>query len=101
MVRLFPGLALLLIFFASNTFAQPLSAYTNMQNQLMVWDNGMIRKIDYLRPVELKIGRSAIPYLDNSRSFKIYYGGGVQTVNIGFTNQIYATDNLVAFVNAL
>ena len=100
MVRLFPGLALLLIFFASNTFAQPLSAYTNMQNQLMVWDNGMIRKIDYLRPVELKIGRSAIPYLDNSRSFKIYYGGGVQTVNIGFTNQFYATDNLVAFVNA-
>jgi hypothetical protein len=66
----------------------------------MVWDNGMIRKIDYLPPVEMKIGRTAIPYLDNSRSFKIYYGGGVRTVNIGFTNEFQVTDNLVAFLNA-
>ncbi len=71
-----------------------------MQNQVMVWDNGIVRKVDYLRPVEMKIGRTAIPYLDNSRSFKIYYGGGVRTVNIGFTNEFAVSDNLVAFLNA-
>lgn len=80
--------------------AQPLAAYVNMQNQVMVWDDGIIRKIDYLQPISMKTGRTAIPYQDNSRSFKIYYGGGIRTVNIGFTNEYYVSDNLVAFLNA-
>jgi hypothetical protein len=66
----------------------------------MVWDKGLIRKIDYLPPVDIKIGRIAIPYLDNTRSFKIYYAGGVKVINNGFTNAFYTSDNLVAFLNA-
>jgi hypothetical protein len=80
--------------------AQPLAAYVNLQNQVIVWDDGAVRKIDYLTPISMKVGRTAIPYLDNSRSFKIYYGGGVRTVNIGFTNEYHVSDNLVAFLNA-
>ncbi|RYZ55443.1 MAG: hypothetical protein EOP49_02805 [Sphingobacteriales bacterium] len=72
----------------------------NLQRQVMAWDNGIVRKIDYLPPIEMKIGRTAIPYLDNSRSFKIYYGGSVRTVNIGFTNEFHVSDNLVGFLNA-
>jgi len=87
-------------FFSFYASAQPLSAYVNIQNQVMVWDDGIIRKIDYLPPVSMKIGRTAIPYQDNSRSFKIYYGGGVRKINIGFTNQYFVTDNLVAYLNA-
>ncbi|MCW3122778.1 MAG: hypothetical protein JWQ38_2270 [Flavipsychrobacter sp.] len=79
--------------------AQPLSAFVDIQNQLMVWDHGMIRKADFLPPNTIKIGRTAIPFLDNSRSFKIYYNGSVRNVNIGFTNAFYVTDNLVAFLN--
>lgn len=89
-----------LFLFSIEISAQPLAAYVDMQNQVMVWDKGMIRKVDYLPPVLMKTGRTAIPYLDNSRSFKIYYGGGVRTLNIGFTNEFYATDNLVGFLNA-
>jgi hypothetical protein len=80
--------------------AQPLSAYTNVQNEVMVWDNGAIRKIDYLQPIEMKIGRIAMPYIDNSRNFKIYYRGGVRNVNIGFTNEFKVGDCLVSFLNA-
>lgn len=80
--------------------AQPLTAYTNLQQQVMVWDNGIIRKVDYLAPTDMKVGRTAIAYLDNSRSFKIYYGGGVRTINSGFTNAFRTSDNLVAFLNA-
>lgn len=80
--------------------AQPLSSYTNVQNEVMVWDNGVIRKIDYLVPIEMKIGRIAIPYIDNSRNFKIYYKGGVRNVNIGFTNEFKVGDCLVSFLNA-
>lgn len=84
----------------SGVQAQPLSAFVNLQNQVNVWDDGVIRKIDYLTPISMKVGRTAVPYLDNSRSFKIYYGGGVRTINIGFTNEYHVSDNLVAFLNA-
>ncbi len=76
-----------------------LASYVDNQNQVMVWDRGMIRKIDFLPPTDMKIGRTAIPYLDNSRSFKIYHNSRVTPVNIGFTNAYFATDNLVAFLN--
>ena len=79
--------------------AQPLASFVDIQNQLMVWDNGMIHKVDYMPPTSIKTGRTAIPYLDNSRSFKIYYKGSVRSVNVGFTNAFYATDNLVAYLN--
>ena len=84
----------------SSVSAQPLAAYVNIQNEVMAWDRGMIRKIDYLPPVEMKVGRCAIPYLDNSRSFRIYYGGGVRTINPGYTNAFFTSDYLVAFLNA-
>jgi hypothetical protein len=77
-----------------------LSAFTNFQNQFMVWDNGMIRKIEYLVPLKVEIGRSAIPYIDNSRSFKIYHNGGSQKVNDGFTSNFQVSDNLITYQNA-
>lgn len=100
MIRTIAALVLFIFSFSLHLTAQPLSAFVNLQNQIMVWDNGMIRKIDYLSPVSMKIGRVAIPYLDNSRSFKVYYAGGVKTLNSGFTNEFYTTDNLIAFLNA-
>ncbi len=91
--------AFLFLLFTGSAKAQ-LAAYTNLQRQLMVWDNGLLRKIDYLPPTELKTGRVAIPYLDNSRSFKIYYGGGMRTLNAGFTNAFNVSDDLITFLNA-
>lgn len=99
-MRKIPFLVFILSLFTSDLFSQPLSAYTNLQNQVMVWDDGVIRKIDYLRPLEVKVGRTTIPYIDNSRSFKIYYAGGVKQVNAGFTRDFKVTDNLVTFMNA-
>lgn len=102
MIRYFALFAFILpcCLFSFSSKAQPLSAYTNLQQQVMVWDDGLIRKIDYLTPTDLKIGRTTIPYMDNSRSFKIYYGGGVRTLNAGFTNAFRTSDNLVTFLNA-
>lgn len=99
--KLFPiCILLLLIFNHSQLKAQPLSAYTSFQNYFMVWDNGMIRKIESLPPLMVAIGRNAIPYLDNSRNFKIYYHGGIITVNDGFTNSFQVSDDLITFQNA-
>jgi len=76
-----------------------LSAFSNFQNQFMVFDNGMIRKIEYLVPVKYSVGRIAIPYLDNSRNFKIYYNGGSTKINDGFTSNFQVTDNLLTYQN--
>ena len=92
------GLLLCACFFG-HVSAQPLAAFVDLQNELMAWDHGMIRKIDFMPPTSIKTGRSAIAYLDNSRSFKIYYAGSVRSINIGFTNQYFVTDNLVGFLN--
>ena len=98
-MRLKTLLSALVFFIPFLSSSQPLANYVNMQNQVMVWDKGMIRKIDYLPPVEMKTGRTAIPYLDNTRSFKIYYGGGMKVINAGFTNEFKVSDNLIAFKN--
>lgn len=89
----------LLLCFGIRAMAQPVSAYTNFQNQFMVWDNGVERKIESLLPVRYEIGRTAVPYLDNTRNFKIYSKGGVQLINQGFTSDFKVTDNLVAYRN--
>ena len=89
-----------LLFTILKTTAQPLAHYVDMQNQLLVWDDGNERKIDFLPPTLIKTGRITIPFLDNSRNFKIYYRGGVQQINIGFTNDFYTSDNLVIYLNA-
>ena len=83
----------------SSISAQPLAAFVDIQNQLMVWDKGMIHKVDFMPPTNMKIGRSAIPYLDNSRSFKIYYNGSVKEINAGFTNAYFVSDNLIGYLN--
>lgn len=95
----YTALSTILLFFSFCLNAQ-LTSYINLQRQMMVWDNGLIRKIDYLPPTEMKIGRTAIPYLDNSRSFKIYYKGAARQLNAGFTNSFTVSDNLITFLNA-
>ncbi|RYE23071.1 MAG: hypothetical protein EOP51_11660 [Sphingobacteriales bacterium] len=90
----------MLLGLAADVIAQPLSAYTNMQNQVMVWNRGMIRKIDYLPPTEVKIGRTVIPYIDNSRSFKVYFNGTMKQMNSGFTSEFNVSDNLMSYRNA-
>ncbi|GAA4454678.1 hypothetical protein [Rurimicrobium arvi] len=86
--------------FGFSAKAQPLSYYTDVQNQVMVWDNGVIRKIDYLPPMEVKVGRIAIPYIDNSQNFKIYYRGGAQKITAGITNRYQSSDCIVTYLNA-
>lgn len=88
-----------ILFITHRSSAQPLSAYGDFQNQFFAWDNGIIRKIDYLLPVEYKIGRFAIPYIDNARNFKIYSQGATTQINTGNTNAFYASDYLVTFLN--
>src|SRR5690554_365125 len=93
-------LLLFSLFLHQEITAQPLSAYTDIQRNFVVFDNGMNKRIENLLPQQFKVGKIAIPYIDNSRSFKIYSNGHVQKINEGFTNRFEVTDNLIAYFNA-
>lgn len=95
-----PLILFVLLFLIPESKAQPLAAYTDIQRNFMVHDNGMNRKVEHLMPMEYKVGKIAIPYIDNAKNFKIYSNGSSVKINDGFTNRFYATDNLVAYYNA-
>ncbi len=92
-------LLLLISILLINTSHAQLSIYTDIQHRSFVFDDGFIRKVEYLPLIKTAVGRKAIGYLDNARNFKVYANGGSTKINDGFTQVIHATDNLIAYKN--
>lgn len=80
--------------------AQPYSAYTNVRQQFYIFDNGAVNQVEPLLPLDFKIGRSAVAYVDNARNFKIYRNGTVTPISDLFTTQFEISDNLVLYKSA-
>lgn len=100
MIRRFAAYILLSFFTSYGAFAQPFSAFTDVRQEFYVMDNGQINKLESLIPVNFKIGRSYIAYLDNQRIFKIYRDGATQVVTDLFTTQFDVSDHLLLFRSA-
>jgi len=90
-------LTILFFSFSIIGYAQPFSAYTNIRNEFFIFDNGLFKNIEPLRPVSYKIGRQGIAYLDNQSIFKLYSSGSVITINDMFTTSYDISDNLMMF----
>ncbi len=90
----------LMLIIGASVQAQPIAVFQNFQNQMMLWDNGLLKKVDNLIPIDYKVGRIAMPYLDNSRNFKIYYNNTFQTIPFVFGNEFRVSDNLVSYLNS-
>jgi hypothetical protein len=65
--------------------AQGLAAYLDYRNYFNVFDNGIFQQIEYLPVKSFQVGGSAIPYVDNTGEFQIYYAGNKY-------HQTYAAD---------
>lgn len=91
-------LHLFLLFFLRG-ITQPLSAYVNQDGRFFVFDNFEIHQAHYLEPKYFLIGKNSIPFIDNTKNFKIYYNGNTQQINEGYTTDFYITDNLTVFKN--
>lgn len=91
-------LIVLLNFFTA--VAQPFSAYNDLRQQFYVFDNGAINQLEHILPIEYKVGRSAVAYLDNQRIFKLYKDGLVTTVNDMYTTNFEVSDNLILYKSA-
>ncbi|MBK8144831.1 MAG: hypothetical protein IPK62_07425 [Bacteroidetes bacterium] len=80
--------------------AQPYSAYTDIRLQFYVFDNAAANQVEHLLPIDYKIGKNAVAYLDNQRIFKIYKDGQSSVVNDMFTTNFHVSDNLILFKSA-
>lgn len=94
---MFLSSVLLLLFVSGN--AQPLSAYVNQDGRFFVFDNFNIHQADYLEPKYFLVGQTCVPFIDNTKNFKIYYNGKPQQINEGYTTDFYVTNNIVIFKN--
>ena len=81
-------------------WAQPFSAYTNARQEFYIFDNGAINKLESWTPIDFKVGRNTVAYIDNSRNFKIYRDGTITPITDLFTTQFDVSDNLILFRSA-
>ena len=86
--------------FFSDIQAQPFSAYVNAREEFYIFDNGAINRLEAIKPIEYKVGRNAIAYIDNGRNFKVYHDGNVTAVSDLFTTQFDVSDNLILYRSA-
>ena len=92
-------LLILSLFAFRFSVAQPLSAYVNQDGRFYVFDDFNIHQADYLQPTAYLVGKTCIPFIDNTKNFKIYFNGKPQQINEGYTTDFYVTDNIVVYKN--
>lgn len=81
--------------------AQPYSAYVDVRQEFYAFDNGAINKLDHLQPVDYKIGKNNVAFIDNQRNFKIYKDGVVSTISENlYTVNFQTSDNLILYRSA-
>ena len=90
---------ILLFFYAfHSSSAQVVSAYSDSRKYFYAFDNGTYRQLEYLPVVSYRISGNSIAYVDNTREFKIYYGGEVYKQDIYAADfNYYATNCIVPF----
>ena len=91
---------LLLIMPSLIGWSQPFSAFTNIRQEFYVFDNGAVNRIESMAPINYKVGRSSVAYLDNARNFKIYRDGTITPITDLFTTQFEVSDNLILYRSA-
>ncbi len=93
-------LFLLCIAFSLTGQSQPFSAYTNVRDEFYVFDNGAVNRIEASQPINFKVGRSSVAYIDNARNFKVYKDGTVTAITDLFTTKFEVSDNLILYKSA-
>jgi len=80
-----------------NSRSQNLSAYNDVRGYFHVFEDSFSHQLDYLPPLDFKIGGNAIAYTDNKSDFCIYQYGAVQKPINGLV-QAYGVSNDLVFI---
>lgn len=77
--------------------AQNLSVFSDYRDYFYVFDDGMIKELEYLPVQSYQIGGICVAYVDNTDNFKVYYQGEVFKPEHVPVDKYFATDYLVAY----
>lgn len=99
MLKSYLALTVSLFLGLSYSLAQPLSAFAGLRDEFYVFDKLSTKKIDYLKPINFKVGGNAVAYIANDKSFKVYQNGNLIKVNDGFTTDYQVTGNYILMIN--
>ncbi len=75
--------------------AQNLSAFINNRNEFYAFEDSFTHQLDYLPPLNYKIGGNSIAFIDNKSTLKIYQYGSVSTPINGTVNDYAVTNDLI------
>jgi hypothetical protein len=77
--------------------AQNIAAYLDYRSYFHVFDNGVFQQLEYLPVKSYQVGGAAVPYIDNTSEFQIYYNGQKYHQTYASDLTYYVSDYLVAF----
>jgi hypothetical protein len=77
--------------------AQNVAAYSDYRSYFHVFDHGVFQQLEYLPVKSFKVGGVAVPYVDNTNEFRIYWNGQKYYQTYASDLTYYVSDYLVAF----
>lgn len=87
----------LLLLFSTGAFSQNLSAYVNVRGEFYAFEDSFTHQLDYLPPLEFKVGGNAIAFTDNKSDFNIYQYGARHKPIDGLV-QAYGVSNDLIYI---
>ena len=72
--------------------------FVTMQGLFKVFQDGIVRQLDHLPPLEVQIGDNIIGFISNNRDLRVYDGKKVTTLS-GLASNFQVSDNFIALQN--
>jgi len=72
--------------------------FTTMQGLFKVFQDGVVRQLDHLPPLEVQVGDNIIGFISNNRDLRVYDGSKVTTLS-GLVSNFKVSDNFIALQN--
>ena len=75
-----------------------LGPFVTMQGLFKIFQDGIVRQLEHLPPLELQIGDNIIGFISNNRDLRVYDGKKVTTLS-GLVSNFQVSDNFIALQN--
>lgn len=75
-----------------------LGPFTTMQGLFKIFQDGVVRQLDHMAPLEVQVGDNIVGFIANNRDLRVYDGKKVTTLS-GLVSNFKVSDNFIALQN--
>lgn len=93
-------LIIVLLFLSSAAYGQNIAVFEDDRRHLYVFENDMIKKIEFIPVYKYYYGKDYVAYINNRYEFKLYYKGRKYLILPMAPDTIIANDYLLGYVQA-